>query len=58
MLAFEIILIIASVSIVVGVFGKYIYDVYHGKDPDCDVCKAKGKKALKNIKKELNKEFK
>ena len=57
MLALEIIVGILAVGIVVGVFGKYIYNQKHGIDTDCEICKTRSKKVIKNIRKELQKEM-
>ena len=57
MLALEIIVGVFAAGVVIGVFGKYIYNQMHGIDTECEICKKRSKKYINHIKKELDKEL-
>ena len=57
MLVLEILVGLGAVSIVIGVFAKYIYNKMHGINTECEICKKRGKRVINNIRKELNKEL-
>ena len=57
MIVIEILVALAAIAIVVGVFGKFIYNKMHGIDTECEQCKARTKKEIKKIRKQLNIEF-
>lgn len=55
----EIIVLIAAISIVLGVLGRYIYKKIKGMPTgECSCCKSSMKGTLKKISKELEKERK
>lgn len=51
----EIILIILSVSFVLFIFGRMIYNKITGKNTECNSCKINMKRMIKDVKKELKK---
>ena len=51
----EIILIIVSVSFVVFIFSKMIYNKITGKNTECNSCKSNTKRMIKDVKKQLKK---